>query len=162
MDLILKIQEKVAGTLPGLNFLLIAQCHHKELSYNDCFINMTHQRPTFDIGQEKELHLTGARFNEFGIDQPELLCPKQPTCFLSIFFYTCLSSPFWRWVVRRRPLFLSTSPVFAIHVSPSQLTKPPPPPHVSSSKVALCTAPCLNLQPPTKPPRLAGNSSLCY
>ena len=128
MDLILKIQEEVAKTLPGLNFLLIAQCHHKELSYNDCFINMTHQRPTFDIGQEKELHLTGARFNEFGIDQPELLCPKQPTCFLSILFYTCLSSPFWRWVVRRRPLFLSTSPVFAIHVSPSQLTKPPPPP----------------------------------
>lgn len=34
----------------------------------------------------KEPDLRGARFNEFGIDQPELLCPKQLTCFLSIFF----------------------------------------------------------------------------
>ena len=77
------------------------------------------------------------------------------------FFPPVFLRPFGE-VVRRRPLFLSTSPVFALlllHVSvPTHKTAPT---LLSSSNVALCTAPCLNLQAPTKPPRLAGNTSLC-
>ena len=77
--------------MPGLNFVL----NHQELGDNDGFINMGQQRPTFDIGQEKEVDLTGTGFNEFGIDQPELLCPKQQLHLFSFnlfpFLSTCLS-----------------------------------------------------------------------
>ena len=102
----------------------IAQCHHKELAYNDRFINIAHQRPTFDVGQEKELDLRGAPFNEFVIDQPKLLCPKQLTfVFFQSFFSPVFLRPFGE-VVRRRPLFLSTSPVFAQTVSVPPLSPP--------------------------------------